>query len=175
MSAKPFAVDEIAMATGHRLRSEILDLFAALEQAVASKLFAAGVTVPAGSTLSQRVDRLAKVAFRHPAKAKDRIDAVRQLIPCRNDIVHSRMEVLPRAPAITDCGKSGVVHHYLFQNAGTAPLVTGSLARLFSAEELKALAAQIRIATKLLADQQLKPQPSPQPAPAPKPAAAASG
>jgi hypothetical protein len=132
---------------GARLRSELLDAFARLEEIVCGKLgHDAKGTV--AQPLTQKLNALEKAPFRHPAKAKQRITEIRALVECRNDIVHS---ILAVAELSGDTNS-----YFVFRNVSALPDYTGRQLRAITGEEFKALISRVKTAAKQLNDQPMK-------------------
>ncbi|MGV7123196.1 MULTISPECIES: hypothetical protein [unclassified Sphingopyxis] len=132
---------------GARLRSDLLDAFARLEEVVCKKLDhdAKGT---AAQSLTQKLNALEKASFRHPIKAKQRIAEIRALVECRNDMVHS---ILAVAELSSDSNS-----YFVFRNVSALPDCTGRQLRAITSEEFKALISRVKTAAKQLSDQPMK-------------------
>jgi|GEM_PF-1983463 hypothetical protein len=98
MDNSPSQFDQTARAELVDLRSQVLDAFSELEQAIAQLLKAAGQK-PNGSHLGAKVEKFREIdGIPQMAKAnhskRDRLaDQICDLFPVRADIVHSQMRV----------------------------------------------------------------------------------
>jgi hypothetical protein len=133
---------------GARLRSEFLDAFARLEEAIVQKL-GNGEKVALCQSLSQKLTALEKAPFKSPAKAKQRIVEIRKLIECRNDIVHSAL-------AIAEIVGDDATSYFIFRNVATKSDDTGKMLRALTSKEFKSLISRVKTATKHLNDQPMK-------------------
>ncbi len=133
---------------GARLRSELLDAFARLEETIVRKLAQQGKFSPSAS-LTHKLDTLEKAAFRYPAKAHQRIAEIRPLVDCRNDIVHSTLNL-----AEMSGGETG--SYFVFRNVSAIQDSTGRQFRALTPEEFKMLVGRVKTATKHLNDQPMK-------------------
>ena len=133
---------------GARLRSELLDAFARLEEVIVQKLGQQGKSSSSAS-LTHKLDALEKAAFRYPAKAKQRIAEIRPLVDCRNDIVHSTLNL-----AEITGGEAN--SYFVFRNVSAIPDCTGRQLRALTPEEFKMLVGRVKAATKHLNDQPMK-------------------
>jgi hypothetical protein len=133
---------------GARLRSELLDAFARLEEAIVQKLGQEG-KAPVYPSLTQKLNALEKAPFRYPVKAKQRIAEIRPLVDCRNDIVHSTLSLAEIAGG--DTGS-----YFIFRNVSVLADCTSRQLRALTPDEFKMLVSRVKTATKHLNDQPLK-------------------
>jgi len=133
---------------GARLRSDLLDAFARLEEVIGQKL-GQDTKVTACPSLTQKLNALEKAPFRYPAKIKQRIAEIRPLVECRNDIVHSTL-------AIAELSGGETNSYFVFRNVAAMPDCTGRQMRALTFEEFKVLIGRVKTATKQLNDQPMK-------------------
>ena len=133
---------------GARLRSELLDAFARLEDAIVQRLGQKSKPA-AGSSLTQKLNELEKAPFRYPAKAKQRIAEIRPLVECRNDIVHSAL-------ALAELTGGETTSYFVFRNVSAISDCTGRQLRALTPDEFKALVSRVKTATKHVTDQPMK-------------------
>lgn len=143
------SLDQFKIDEAHRMRSQVIDAFATLERAVVAKAREAGVSVTPNCPLADKLSELTKAPFKSVEKANQRIADAKQLVHCRNDIVHSEIGVFESVGSLAGT-------YYLFQNIATSTSGTGILARILAADEFSALPAKIKGVAKRLSDQQLK-------------------
>lgn len=81
---------------GQLLRCDFLDAFARLEFAVMQYIESTDVRVSPGQPFSQKLSKLheARDRFRNPKRLDVRVEAIRQLLPFRADIVHAVLEIV---------------------------------------------------------------------------------
>ena len=133
---------------GARMRSDLLDAFARLEEVIGQKLSqdTKATTCP---SLTQKLNALEKAPFRYPTKIKQRIAEIRPLVECRNDIVHSAL-------AIAELSGGETNSYFVFRNVAAMPDCTGRQMRALTPEEFKVLIGRVKAATKHLNDQPMK-------------------
>lgn len=144
MEAKPYTLDD-----AHILRSRILDAFSRLERAIVDKARIAGIKVTRGTPISDYLNELGKKDFKSPVKAKQKIEAAQKLLYCRNDIVHSELEM-------TECTGTMAGTFFVFQNIALEQENCGRCVRMIDAEEFAGLPVRIKNLANELKQQQLK-------------------
>lgn len=145
-SAEPLSQPEL-LARGARLRSDLLDAFARLEEVICEKL-GQDAKAMTSQSLTHKLNALEKISFRYPAKAKQRIAEIRPLVECRNDIVHS---ILAIAELSGDTNG-----YFVFRNVSALPDCTGRQLRAITEAEFKALVGRVKSVAKQLSDQPMK-------------------
>ena len=133
---------------GARLRSELLDAFARLEDLIVLRLGQKSKAT-ASASLTQKLNELEKAPFRYPAKAKQRIAEIRPLVECRNDIVHSTL-------ALAELTGGETNSYFVFRNVSAISDCTGRQLRALTPDEFKALVSRVKTATKHLSDQPMR-------------------
>ena len=126
---------------GQLLRGDFLDAFGRLENAVMQYIGKTDVKAAPGVSFAQKLTALAKARdrFRNPKRLDVRINAIRELLPVRADIVHSALEVI-----VVFDGRS-MTSKLQFQNAadaGRPPLVLAGDELNILIRKLNQLAAQ---------------------------------
>ncbi len=146
-SAEPASQRDL-MERGARLRSDLLDAFARLEEVIGQKL-GQDAKVTTCASLTQKLNALEKAPFRYPTKIKQRIGEIRPLVECRNDIVHSAL-------AIAELSGGETNSYFVFRNVAAIPDCTGRQMRALTLEEFKVLIGRVKAAAKQLNDQPMK-------------------
>lgn len=152
---------DMLVAEGHQYRSELLDLFAGVEEWVIDRSLKIGIK-SSNASLGQRVKSLTthKEYFKYPKRIDDLATRINAALALRNEVVHSRLTTLRDSQG---CPR------WIFSNIGGGnimhPLCLGRA-------DFKQKQTELKNLIKMLNDQALKPKTT---ATAPSASAATSG